>query len=456
MPDFVAVTAAYISTKIWIFKNSAKSIASLEASADSLHVGQFNTVPLIVTAKDINGSESIVTTFCRYTIRDTSIIKCIGDSLLYGAYPGSTTVIASYWGHTDSFTIRVDTTALLPDSLNINKDTVTVMANDSSIIQATGYYHSASLLFTQTVNQLASWNSRSSSIATIINGIVKGVIHGTTQIVCSYKGKSDSCVIKVIPYVSFIRRINFGCATTQVKDGWISATNAAYSASTGFGWTTANGGCRSDRRDNILLKSFVLSSSATPSSWKIDLPDGAYRIRIAMGDNMYDTDATYSWTAAGSDTLIRHKGKTNTIADNHLTVSGGAGLSLTVKGAVNYIVIIADEGVSLADVADDYQTKDFTTGAQTYTLINQCEQSRLSLSPNPFNPTLFINLTVPAKESNYSLKVYSTNGTLIEDLSSFTSKGRLIWAPKTNSSAAYIIRLVNGTTAISRKVYLLK
>lgn len=82
----------------------------------------------------------------------------------------------------------------------------------------------------------------------------------------------------------------------------------------------------------------------------------------------------------------------------------------------------------------------------------------LNASPNPFNPSTVLNVSLPKNTKAASLKIYSANGTVVADLSANLKSGKqsISWNASQLSSGIYFAKLVSGKTSLIKKLSLLK
>lgn len=435
---------------LWVYKPmpyDTGRIDRIELYSATTRFEQFRSTPFTVTVFYQGGSSAEVTSFCGFSVNPPERASAFSGSVLTGLLPGPVMLTANYWGFTDSLEYAIDSTALDPDSLVLSPESLAIMAGDTFTVTATCWYHVGADLFHQPLNALASWGSDAAAVS-VSSGFVQGVSAGSAVVTASCKGASDRSFFKVMPRPSVIYRINFGCSNASPKYGWLGDNGQSFDATRGWGWTTGSRDCRGDRDGNVLLRSFVNVTS--PANFRMDVPDGNYLVRLAMGDNQYNSASTYYWIAQGADTLLRHSGRTNTIVDAAVTVSGGQGLNLTVMGCVNYLVLISDEGITLPEVADDFQTGGFSGIASGQGFGDLL--APFSLRPNPFNPAVTIDLGNASKTS--VVRIYDLSG---RKVASFKPCGRAVtWDARRMPSGAYLVRVDFGGKKLIKRAMLIR
>jgi outer membrane protein assembly factor BamB len=300
-----------------------------------------------------------------------------------------------------------------------------------------------------------------------VEGAVYAKNTGTALIRVERYGLADTARIPVAPSKAitdtpvYVKRINFQAGWKPLKYGWLADNGAAYSPIMGFGWTNTADiqVARSDRLGNELLKSFVLTRNAT--TFHIDAPDGDYIIRLAMGDNAWG-GSTECYTAFGSDTLCAIARTGNETATDTIHVTGGAGIDLTVKGFLNYIVLVSMNGAAdfCTLVDDEYGCpgSGLTTPDESGPIVRS-----LAAFPNPFNPDIRIRFSLMEKTS-MTLIIYDIDGKPVRTLASDehpAGQGIYYWNGRDDegrplSSGIYLVRLWVKGRASSAKIHLIK
>ncbi|MBL8028033.1 MAG: hypothetical protein JNL74_16550 [Fibrobacteres bacterium] len=332
----------------------------------------------------------------------------------------------------------------------------TVFAGGENKIQAIGYFTRASDHFSIDIAELAVWNSEDSTIAAVSRGIVHGNIDGkSVRITVAYGGQTDTITINVATSPTIIRT-NFQMKTAPPRAGWGYNNGQLYTSTNMQGWLKAPAGARDDRKTaNILLQSFVYTNSET--GYKILVPEGRYILRLGMGDNLWGS--SYTWIRLGIDTLNRYIAGANMISTDTIEVVGSEGFTLTVFGAINYLVLLPDNGTSMNSVADDGIP---AAGTQSESNNGMNGKTSLNAYPNPFNPVVNFYYTVPkGVRGNFTL--YNPCGTVIASWriksSNDGSTGVLSWnnRDRKQPSGVYFGRMAlsNGQSLI-KKVTLVK
>lgn len=141
---------------------------------------------------------------------------------------------------------------------------------------------------------------------------------------------------------------------------------------------------------------------------------------------------------------MRHAGASNTIKDNRISLTGGNGLTLGVKGPINYLVILSDEGVDMNLVADDN-----VTGVLPPMAVKSAGKGRpgfaLSACPNPFNPAVTVRCFLPCGESA-AYDIYNMQGKRVRSFSvpGKAGQGVLVWDGRDGLGKAVVSGLYFG------------
>jgi hypothetical protein len=289
-------------------------------------------------------------------------------------------------------------------------------------------------------------------VATVSQGMVTGVSAGTSVITAQFGGKSDNGTVRIMPKPSYVKRINFQVSSTPWKNGWLADAGNTYSGASGYGWSTnLTSAARDDRNgSNFLLKSFVTGDGN--ATFKLNAPDGGYIVRLAMGDNVYGSASSTDWALQGTDTLIKHSGQNNLIKDVRVAVAGGQGLVLRVKGPLNYIVVISDEGIDMNAVSDDGYNN--PNGLVVEDEPASPEAESVEINPNPFNPAVCISFR--GLSNVKSLILYDGRGEKVADLSSQVRGHSVLWKASSNASGLYFAVLTLEKKRITRTLLLVK
>lgn len=341
-----------------------------------------------------------------------------GGNNLRAVLPGAAVVIARFtdralggWAAvSDTLNLMVKELEgpVVFDSLVIGMEGRSTFVGCGNSLNVTACYSRGSDYFTKNVETAAGWVSTDTAVVKVDKGRVFGVSEGASvAVIASFDGKADTALVTVLAAPPIVR-INFQLRSTPLREGWAINDGAAYSDAAGQGWLGAIGGARDDRANgttNFLLQS--LNYTTVETGFKVKVPDGRYVLRLGLGDNTYGS--SYTWIRKGGDTLSRYAAGPNTITTNTVTVSGGNGLVLTVYGAINYLVLMPDNGTDINLAADDGYVPSGTTVAERN---RPSGPMKLTACPNPFNPVTTVRFTLPSGVSAV-YKLFDVRGNLV-------------------------------------------
>ena len=154
----------------------------------------------------------------------------------------------------------------------------------------------------------------------------------------------------------------------------------------------------------------------------------------------------------GTDTLIKHAGQNNLIKDVRVAVTGGQGLVLRVKGPLNYIVVISDQGIDMNVVSDDGYNNPNGLSVEDEPAVAETES--VEISPNPFNPA--VSISFRGIRNVGSLKIYDSRGAMVADLTSRVRNQSVLWNASSNASGLYIAVLNLEKRQLTRTLLLVK
>lgn len=164
-------------------------------------------------------------------VSDDESIAVVDKGRVSGIASGKTIIRAIYGNKEAVSNVKV----VLPvTSLNIEKESLKININDTSIIKTTIMPEEAS-------NQELNWESSNPSIATVDNGTVKGISEGTTIITASIDGKKVTCEVKVMIPADSIKlnktKINLKKGASETLSATISPS---YVTDNTITWTSSD------------------------------------------------------------------------------------------------------------------------------------------------------------------------------------------------------------------------
>lgn len=381
---------------------------------------------------------------CTFMSLDTLVASVSPWGTVRGRRTGTARIRVEKRGFADTVDIVVTATAAALDSLKLSITSRKLLVNDSFSVNATGYFRT----FTANVNATASWSVDSPAVVSVRYGLLTGLrAGGPVLVIAELSGKSDTALVTVCDQPAFLKRVNFQSSAFPFKTGWLADNGAVYSSSRGYGWMgAAISMTREDRNGtNFLLKSLVGGTG----TWRMDAPAGEYVIKLGVGDNAWGAADTVRYNGA---IVVAQTGAKNLIVVDTVVLADTGGLQFAVKGAVDYIVIMSDEGLDINQLADDdglvpplylaAEEVPVETGAP-----------RLDFEPNPFNPSTVIVLrNIPGKAK---LCLFDIRGVLIREWPLVRGTARISWNGN-DASGLYLARLLYNDRVLTKKAIKLK
>jgi hypothetical protein len=456
---------------MWVYKfrgptvvEKEKSLRSVKLIADGASVEQYLSTQLKIVQTYQSAPTDTTSSFLAAIVNNLtpSKITISGTGLLLAVDTGTARIAIEKKGFKDTLIIPIVTSTAPIDSLVISPDTMRFLAGDSFHLTSTGYFHKDAMTFSRCLDTIAVWQSALPSVVTVDRGNLHGVsAGGPVEITASHNGKLAKAYVVIWPRPAFIKRINFQCASSPWSYGWDFDNGLAYSSVSGRGWLNTNGlSCRDDRigSTNYLLNTFVFHGIR--AEYKINVPDGSYIIKGGLGDNSTSDNADTLWY--GAEIIAVHSGAGNLVFVDTLIASGGLGLTLTLRGKIDYLVVISNQGLDINTVADDNGLVKNDIGLEKAAGQKPLPLA-LSISPTPFNPSCRISLSLPAA-SHVRLDVYNlagrhvytlTDGMLSAGTHEFTWSGT-DQAGKAVGTGVYPFRLTAGSKVLTTKAVFTK
>ncbi|MBL8025830.1 MAG: T9SS type A sorting domain-containing protein [Fibrobacteres bacterium] len=452
-----ATTISYMNDKYWLISASAvsgpclmnkRNVGAITFAKYPLNEA-YTTDTLAMTGIDLQSAKSTISIFegvqlnavstftsgladtnrsVKFSTTDSSVITLNKNGFVRAINPGTSKVICSKNGFSDTLTFTVNTSFTSLEKIFFSKPTRTVMLGDSSLAELSAKISGTNLFFN--IDTMATIKA-DTAIFVLTKGVLKPKkTTNHTYVTATLGSLSCTLAVAVKAQPSFIRRINFqpkGQSVTSIQD-WLIDSTGLYTASRGFGWKMASA---PSSRKTPLISNYLRSTYSWPATsggsslvgqYQIDCPNGNYLLRLCQCQWLWAKPGRV-WF--GSDTLARnnqeHAGDGIATelqiwySDSRITVSGDSGLRLNIYGGIAYLVLASDDGGDLNLVSKDGQV---TIQPQIPT-VSENSNSQISLIsrkpsaiPNPFNPSTTVRFTVPAGVSaDYG--IYDIKGRLI-------------------------------------------
>jgi hypothetical protein len=459
VPEYGVV--AFLYRNMWLYKYAGPfdtiPVTQVTLQAEETQIEQYLWTHLSVITNYQGGGRDTATNKCKYTSLEPSILSVDINGKVIALATGQGRIEVFKRGAADTVTITVVASTAGLDSLQVSVPELGLLATESYTLDVTGYFHKDDKAFFRNLNTEVTWTSDDEGIATVINGNITGIsAGGPLAVVAQMDGITDTTLLTVWSKPAFITRINFQVKDEPFSFGWLADNGIAYTPAAGMGWVNGSGLMTRDDRTgstNFLLKSFV--GGSTRQNYKIDVPDGDYIIKYGLGDNQYgSTDSLWY-----ENTLLAvHAGASNLIQVDTVTATGTNGITLTVNGKINYLVVISEEGIDINQVADD--------GGIPVPPISAVESAGIVMEagieayPNPFNPVIQIKVMRDERcEMRAALQIYNVSGKQVAKLTHHTSRIThhvYTWNASRLPSGIYIARIRLGNKVFSKRLILSK
>lgn len=175
-----------VTCKVTVTEDVVPTSVSLDKTTASVKKGE--TVTLTATVTPTNAVNKTVT----WSSSNTSVAT-VNNGIVTAVKGGTATITAKTSnGKTASCTITV-TEDILPESVRVTRTDISVEEGKSTSV-------SYVVAPTDATDKSATWSSSNESVATVRNGIIRGIKAGTATItVKTVNGKTDSCKVTVTP-----------------------------------------------------------------------------------------------------------------------------------------------------------------------------------------------------------------------------------------------------------------
>lgn len=228
------------------------SVTAVKMSEDKLTVETGKTAALSATVEPSNATDKSVT----WSSSDTSVATVSGGTVT-GVKAGTATITATAGGKSASCVVTVSNATVTVTGITLDKSSENLMVGKKLTLTAKVAPDNAS-------NKSVTWKSSDTSIATVDNGVVKGIKVGTATITATTvdQGKTATCKITVKADLS-------GDTKTKLKD---KSGNQVYYKSDGKYYEATYADYYKD------YKFYILKKDATEykyTGWQ-HLDDGTY------------------------------------------------------------------------------------------------------------------------------------------------------------------------------------
>ncbi|WP_181592939.1 Ig-like domain-containing protein [Paenibacillus sp. YN15] len=169
---------------------TSEEISSLVLNKNELTMEVGDTAALTATAVYVSGSTATVTVKTEWNSGSPEVASVYAGTVTAKS-EGKAVITATYLGQTVVVNVTV---VKRVRTLVKDKQTVDLRKGESEQITLTAYYDDGT---TEDVTKKAEWNSDSSSVATVVNGLIKGQNSGQAVVTAAYNGQSVSIPVNV-------------------------------------------------------------------------------------------------------------------------------------------------------------------------------------------------------------------------------------------------------------------
>ncbi|MBL8028492.1 MAG: Ig-like domain-containing protein [Fibrobacteres bacterium] len=437
------------------------TVSTIDLSSQSSSVEQYSATQLNAKLTYSSGF-SDTNNMVKFTSLDTFTAVVTAEGKLFAKNRGLAKISAFRGGKSDTLTLTVVATSATITELKLRKNSISSIVGDKFSPGLIGVFSSGSGSFEKQIDSIATWTFDLSKLS-LNSGTATAVAAGLgLKLIAAVGSLKETLTVDIYSTPSIIKRINFqptGEAITKLE-GWQIDSTQVYSSSNGFGFLGIAPRSGNLYEGNHLLKTYNYPAWNRDSMvFKIDVPDGKYIIRIASGS----TFSTPPSVVYNGDTI--HKNITpvreaNNSAyfqhgwsDKAITVSGGNGVTLTMRNKICYLVLISDDGAPMDLAAQDGNP---VVAPPNVSVTNGMVSSEglliPAVYPNPFNPSVTVTYYQPPQlTADYS--IYNLKGQLIRrfDIPSagFARQVGILWNGRdvhgsTVAGGCYLGRLTIG------------
>lgn len=208
----------------------SKGTISLDRTSASIYaVGTGNTI----TLKAVTTGDGTV----KWTSSDTAVAT-VNNGVVTGVKAGSATITATL--------INSNSTEVAKAACNVTVKAATLTLNSSSTIvyaKGTGntFTLTATLNGTEASGSSITWKSSNTAVATVSNGVVKGIKAGTATITATANGVSATCGVTVKEPTLTLNKTSATIYTKGEKKVTLTATiNGVAAAGSSATWSTSD------------------------------------------------------------------------------------------------------------------------------------------------------------------------------------------------------------------------
>ena len=163
-------------------------VASVSISRSSAELVEGESLTLTANVSPSDATEKTIS----WSSSKPSVASVDQKGTVNALSVGTTVIKASAGGKNDSCTITVISKTIEVSSITLDKSSLSLKIGEE-------YQFNDTINPSNATEKNVSWSSASSSIATVKNGLVKGISAGETEITASCGGKKAVCKVKIMP-----------------------------------------------------------------------------------------------------------------------------------------------------------------------------------------------------------------------------------------------------------------
>lgn len=326
-------------------------VASVSISRPSAELVEGESLTLTASVSPSDATEKTIS----WSSSKPSVASVDQKGTVNALSVGTTVIKASAGGKNDSCTITVISKTIGVSSITLDKSSLSLKIGEEYQLNATINPSNAS-------EKNVSWSSASSSIATVNNGLVKGISAGETEITASCGGKKAVCKVKIMPVEvesislsktelelfvgdseTITATINPENATNK-QITWTSSDSRIATVSNGkitgvkkgSAVITAKAGEKTAQCTITVKDKTVSVTSIELNNSTMTLPVGDVRYIIATVFPSNASDVSLNWKSSNTRIATVDDGQVKAVSEGNAIISVSAG-SVTAQCQLNVI-----------------------------------------------------------------------------------------------------------------------
>lgn len=299
-----------------------------------------------------------------------------------------------YTNYHTSIVYRMDSTVNQADSIKLNSNAITIYQGNNAMLTATFFPFI-------TKDKSLVWSSSNLAVATVNNGIIKGIAPGSSIVTATTANGKTATVQVTVLTPNYLNEafFDFGTSTSPVVLGAIQVTESTM-LSNSYGWENGSVVYSRDRGtgNSDELRDFMLAS--TPNTFSVFVNNADFHITVKQGDPSYAHDNMS--IAVNGETKVSGVNSALgvfttsefdvTVSNNKLEFTFADGGGSDVNWVVNSLKI-----TSLTNLIKDKKIADFAHQAVSMTVFDLSGKKILSEKLNEKSYTDILKAAVKSK-----------------------------------------------------------